>query len=480
VNTVSPSNTSATLNNYASDSLDRVVKPPDKLVWVVIVFGILIFLGVAYTSPFREQFLSWLYPKPSSEAQTVGQGDINGDGVVDVFDLGIFGGNYGKSGINSTSSTFEQRSDLDSNGTINVFDLGIFASLYGKTYNSSPTVTPTGIITPSIVPGQSDGIWVSPQRIASLPTSGQAWDNVYQAAQGSAGTPDLSNQDDSTNIKVMAKALVFARTGNADMLSGVKSALASIADSGSYNGRALALGRELGAYVIAADLVDLKNQDASLDQRFRNKIRELLTTPTTGGPSNLVDCHEKRGNNWGTMCGGSRAAIAAYLGDNTELERTAQVFKGWLGDRSSYSGFSWGDDCWQCDTSNPVGVNPQGCTKGGNIYDGIMPDDQRRDGCGWPPSCANYVWGGLAGVLVQAQILYQSGYDVWNWENQAIKRTHVWLHSADVKSSNWCAASGDNEWEPHIVNFFYNTSFPAPVPAGPGKNAGWTDWTHAK
>jgi len=38
-------------------------------------------------------------------------------------------------------------------------------------------------------------------------------------------------------------------------------------------------------------------------------------------------------------------------------------------------------------------------------------------------------------------------------------------------------AWGDDTWEPHVVNHFYLSSFPAPVPSSPGKNVGWTDWT---
>jgi hypothetical protein len=29
------------------------------------------------------------------------------------------------------------------------------------------------------------------------------------------------------------------------------------------------------------------------------------------------------------------------------------------------------------------------------------------------------------------------------------------------------------------VNYYYGTAFPAPVPSRPGKNVGFTDWTHA-
>ena len=38
-------------------------------------------------------------------------------------------------------------------------------------------------------------------------------------------------------------------------------------------------------------------------------------------------------------------------------------------------------------------------------------------------------------------------------------------------------AGGDDTWEPYVINFYYASDFPAPVPSSPGKNVGWTDWT---
>ena len=317
-------------------------------------------------------------------------------------------------------------------------------------------------------------IWISPAELAVLPASGPAWDNVKARADQSCGVPDLENQDSNVNVCVLAKALVFARTGQTVYRDGVVSAITDLVSSGTYNGRALALGRELGAYVIAADLTDLQTYDAGLDGLFRAKITEFLTTPTTGGPANLIECHEVRPNNWGTHCGASRAAVAAYLGDTVALSRIGQVFKGWLGDRSSYAGFSYGELSWQCDPAAPVGINPKGCMKQSHSIDGVLPDDQRRGGTfSWPPPQENYVYEGLQGALVQAVLLDRQGYDTWNWSDQALQRAFQWLHT----EANYPAA-GDDTWQPHLVNHFYGSSFPAPVPSSPGKNMGWTDWTH--
>ncbi|MBP1635082.1 MAG: hypothetical protein H6Q10_1656 [Acidobacteria bacterium] len=321
------------------------------------------------------------------------------------------------------------------------------------------------------------GIWVSREQLRSRPVSGPAWAALTSAADRSCGTPDLANQDDPANVCVMAKALVFARTGAADYRAGVIAALESVARSGPYSGRALALGRKLAAYVISADLVDLKTANPSLDAAFRSKIRSLLTARTEAGPTSLVRCHEDRPNNWGTHCGASRAAVAAYLGDAAELARVAAVFKGWLGDRASYAGFTYGTLEWQCDPAAPVGINPAGCAREGRSLDGVLPDDERRSktGFAWPPPKESYVWEALQGALAQAVILQRGGYDPFEWGDRALLRAVRWLHD-----QAGYPAAGDDTWEPHVVNFFYGTTFPAPTPSKPGKNVGFTDWTHGR
>ncbi len=318
--------------------------------------------------------------------------------------------------------------------------------------------------------------------LLKLPTSGAAWSNLVKKTQAPCPVPNLSNQDDPANVCVMAKALVFARQGNSAYRQQVVDAIWAVVNGGPYVGRALALGRELAAYVIAADLVDLKVHDPGLDADFRDTIKALLTTPTLDGPSSLIECHERRPNNWGTHCGASRVAVAAYLGDLTQLARVAKVFKGWLGDRSSYSSFSYGELWWQCDPTKPVGINRAGCTREGHSIDGVLPEEQRRSATAggaftWPPPKENYAYGGLQGALVQAVILRRAGYDVFEWENRALLRAFHWLHTQAQ-----FPATGDDTWQPHIVNYYYAhvpASFPAPIPSSPGKNVGWTDWTHA-
>lgn len=313
------------------------------------------------------------------------------------------------------------------------------------------------------------GIWISRAEIVALKMSGAAWDNLKANADQAAGTPKLSNQDDPCNVKVMAKALVHARTGLEKYRTEVIAACLAAMGT-EKGGRTLALGRELIAYVIAAELVGLPAND---DLRFRAWLRECLTE-NLGGKT-LQSTHEERPNNWGTHAGASRAAVAVYLNDQAEIERCAQVFKGWLGDRAAYSGFQYGEVSWQANPAQPVGVNPKGAKKDGHSVDGVLPDDQRRGGgFKWPAPKENYVYEALQGALAQAVILSRAGYPVWSWQDRALLRAFQWLHS----ETNF-PASGDDTWEPYIINYYYRTNFPAPTVASTGKNVGWTDWTHA-
>ncbi|HEY3217429.1 MAG TPA: alginate lyase family protein [Candidatus Eisenbacteria bacterium] len=256
--------------------------------------------------------------------------------------------------------------------------------------------------------------------------SGTAWDALKAQADLPAGIPDVSNQDQMNNVYVLAKALVYVRTRIESYRTEVRLNCMGAIDT-ELGGRTLALGRELAAYVIAADLVVLEpDEDVAFRAWLRRTLTEILDNRT------LQSTQEDRPNNWGTNAGASRAAVAVYLADAAELARTAKVFKGWLGDRASYAGFSYGDLSWQYDESKPVGIDPLGAVKSGESIDGALPEEMRR-GCSFqfPPCPTNYPWGGLNGAVVCAAILSRQGYDAWNWEKQALRRAAQFLYDLD-------------------------------------------------
>lgn len=336
---------------------------------------------------------------------------------------------------------------------------------------TGPTASPvaTAVPPPS---GGSVGMWISAAELASRPMSGAAWGRVKAAADGSLGTPKISDQDSKHDTNTLAVALVYARTGDTFYRS--KAADAIMAAIGTeQGGRVLALGRNLVSYVIAADLIGLKTYDAGKDAQFRSWLSAVRTSGMTEC-EHLIACHSRRPNNWGTHAGASRIAADIYLGDKTDLDQAARVYEGWLGNRNRYAGFSYGDLSWQADPSQPVGINPKGAKRDGHSIDGVMPDDQRRGGgYTYPFPCENYSWEGSQGMVVALHLLHRAGYDAWNWSDKAALRSVDWQYNVN----NSCAAQGDDTWQIYLINRAYGSNFPVGA-ANTGKNMGWTDWTH--
>ncbi|MEO8626855.1 MAG: alginate lyase family protein [Betaproteobacteria bacterium] len=321
----------------------------------------------------------------------------------------------------------------------------------------------------------ANGIWMSSAEIQKLPMTGKAWQNVKSAADGWLGSANVSDQDSKHDANTLAAALVYARTGNDAYRT--KAADAIMAAIGTEaHGRTLALARNLVSYVIAADLINLGNLDAAKDKAFRTWLSTVRYKTLDG--KTLISTHEVRPNNWGTHAGASRIAVDMYLGDTADLERAAKVFKGWLGDRTAYSGFKYDDLSWQINAKTPVGINPIGSMKSGHSIDGALPDDMRR-GCSfkWKPCSTGYAWEAMQGAVVQAQLLSRAGYDSWHWSDNAMFRATMFLYKLNEEVGGWWA-TGDDKWQPYLIDKAYGANFPLSAPGSAGKNMGWTDWTH--
>lgn len=313
----------------------------------------------------------------------------------------------------------------------------------------------------------------SAAEIARLPTSGTAWQNMKAAADSSAGTPDLSNQDSETDVIVLAKAFVYARTKVLAYRTQVMASLRAVVGT-EAGGRTLAAGRGIPGYVIAADLISLPAYNPTFNNgTFRPWLRKLLTE-NLGGDT-LISTQETRPNNWGSHAGAARAAIAIYLGDKAQLARTARVFKGFLGDRASYAGFNYGEPDWQCNEARPVGIDAA-CVKSGIALDGAIPDEMRRGGTlHWPPSPTSYPWELMQGAVVEAELLQRAGYPAWSWQNKALLRAAKFLYNR----ARWPADSND-DWQPWLLDYRYGTSFRASGKTHIGKNFAWTDWLYGR
>lgn len=328
-----------------------------------------------------------------------------------------------------------------------------------------------------------DGIWLSQAQVDKLSLEPSPELSVVLAyANAKAVTPSIKDQESMTNVTYLAKALMFARTKDDKYGLQVVDAIRYLTENPIEAGsRALALGRELPAYVIAADLSNLKALNPALHTKFSEKLFYLLHTfETVQGPASLAESSEKRPNNWGAHALAARIAIDMYLEDTADLAFTSELFRGYLGDRSAYAGFKFGDDLsWQADPKTPVSINPVGAklkTPDGveHDVDGAQPEELRRKGSfTWPiPTDNTYPWEALQGLVVGATMLKRAGYAAFDWSDSAILRAVAFL-----LRNNW-PPSGDDRWQAYLINRAYGTNLVEDPKATPGKNMAFTQWTH--
>lgn len=316
------------------------------------------------------------------------------------------------------------------------------------------------------VPPSGAYVLLPQDELMALPTSGAAWNAIQTWAAKPVAAPNLSDQDDRNRIVAFAKALEFARTGSTARRAEVVRMLQA-ARRTEEKGDTLGIARGVLPLVLAADLIDFR-EDADWYIWFAG----LRTWKNPDRGYSLISMHEKRPNNWGTHAGAGRIAMDLFLGDTGDLEKAIAVFKGYLGDRSSYADFKYGDDLsWHADPAKPVGVNPKGASKDGMSLDGILPDDARRGG-GFPKLGSDgvmYTYEALQGIILQAELLHRHGYPAYEWSDQAVLRAYA-------RISQEQPAKGDDTWQPWIINKRYGTSYPAASPTTPGKAFGFADW----
>lgn len=340
----------------------------------------------------------------------------------------------------------------------------------------APPRVPAEATTPASPPpvSRSSGLWLSPGELAALPTSGSAWADLNRAARASWGSPSLSDNNADHDTSTLAGALVAARTGDAALRDRTRAAIMAATRVTSY-ARTLELSRNITSYVIAADIVGLPAQEQAT---FRSFISQLRTKPLQGhsGAESLLQTALFSGTNWGTMARAAMTSIDLYLGDRAQLAQVANAHRAWLGEAVPNQ-MRWSDTAWHVPGRPKVGIQPRGARIGGQNVDGVQPEDQRRTGepgSGAAPK-GSYPWEALQGGLVTGVLLHRAGVVDIRAGDRALERAFTWLY---VTNAN--PPSGDDRWQPWLLNSVAGTRF-ATVPAPyPGKNMGWTQWTHGR
>jgi hypothetical protein len=338
-------------------------------------------------------------------------------------------------------------------------------------------------------------MWISSSELMSLPTSGASWDKIRNAANGSWGAANLQNQDNKHAIYTLAGALVSARTGDTalrnkvrDAILAAKRSLDESSEWQSTNG-VLAAGRQIGAYAIAADLINLRSFDAAADNEFRGWLSSIRTTNigTHGRWKSISFTCENSAGNWNTFACASRIAASIYLGDTGDVQRSALIIRAFLGERGLYPTDAPGRNgyfqhtggylpSWACNDAAWTGINPP-CVKSGVNVDGVLVEDASRGGecCTLQGSGISYSWEALQGLFVSVELLYRTGSygNPYTWSNNALKR------SLDFIQRNGWTVSSPGTYVPWMANARYGTNYPTST-GGNGRIMSWGDWLYRR
>jgi hypothetical protein len=336
------------------------------------------------------------------------------------------------------------------------------------------------------------GIWISTREVARLARSGPGWSFVKRTADQPLGRADIAVQNNLHGVRTYAVALVYARTGAARYRTKARNAIMSAIGT-QRGGSSLAVGRNAAAYVLAADLINLRNMSRRDDHAFRNWLTRLCTGVNAGNPRwpTLVRTSENTSSNWGAFATASRIAIDLYLGDKADLKRAARIHAAYA-DRSAYPrGKPWGayfqptadfdPGHWACDPARWVAINPP-CTKGGNDLDGAFVEDISREPAQQTrlPQPADspgvsYSWETLQAVMFQAELLRRAGYpNLWTRSDHALKRATSFIDRA-----GWYDRWSVTRHVAWVINERYGTHFPTQR-AQYGRLVGFTDWTNRR
>ena len=339
-----------------------------------------------------------------------------------------------------------------------------------------PPSPPPPLPPPPATRSPREGIWIAPDELKGLPTSGATWEALLAVAEGELGEADVADQDSTHDTNTLACALAAARTGSTELRLKAMDAIRSAIGT-EEGARWLAIGRNLGAYVIAADVLGVRS--GPVYEWLASFLTRTLNANNTD--EQVVADNWSSGSNASAQLGFVTAALAVYTNDSARLASSWDGYRRYCGDRTSPVVEASNSDAWQFVPSDPVGIQDKGAVKDGCRLDGAIGNDMSRGGddvCS--PAWTQYPWVGLEGAVPAALVFARAGYPAWEIADAAMRRAleYLWFLRQTTGNSDWFDGTRSNECV-YLVNRVYGTALPCSRPVVGGRTIGYTDWTHA-
>ena len=315
-----------------------------------------------------------------------------------------------------------------------------------------------------------DYLIISRDSLMALPASGTAWNTIKSKADASV-SPDLCNQDNKADVNALAAGIVYARTGDTAYRTKVINLInAMMATQKDGCGNAvLAMGRQLGGYVMAADFANYR------DASFTTWLEGILDK-NVGGHSRWFKLRATAydsANNWGTFALASVTTADIYLNKSSDIDKDWEVFSGY-GVPHGWP-FNTGaeyNEQWSCipidSTGNlPIAINTP-CVKEGINLDGAPVQDASRSPFG---TYSGYIQESLQGYVVMAQLFERTGRNGW-----AVNDGQICRAAQFGDRSGRLNVSGVSYYVSFMANPFCGLNLPTKTPTSGGRMFGFSDW----
>jgi hypothetical protein len=321
-------------------------------------------------------------------------------------------------------------------------------------------------------PTVSPGVLISHAELMARPTTGVAWTSVLNAANGSLGTPNISDQNSDSGRKFLACALAAVRLDDAALRSKAMAWL-NAAIGTEENERWLAIGRTMPPVIAGADILDIRS--GPIFDWIASFATRLLPHNNTGVPETIRQNAWSSGSNASSQVGLVCTMLARYTNDADLLTWNWDAYRRFVGDRTSPHKLENSDTTWQVINTPEgwVGIQNKGATINGINVDGAISSDMQRGGdVSATPGFTEYPWVGAVGFVNAAYVLQRAGYPAFEVVDQAVLRAATYLKNLGV---GWYDTSTRKDAK-YIINTRYNVNYPLTLPVGSSGLVGWADF----
>lgn len=328
-------------------------------------------------------------------------------------------------------------------GLLHLLSFGLLGAR-GDASTATVTVSIAAVAGPDPeIPVAGDYALIPRAKLMSKPTSGAGWDFLTSQADSVWEAPDLSAPNTKNPGRVLAAALVYARTGDLAYRDKVINAVRQLPGTEANADIVLPLARNLFGYVMAADLVDMPLDTVTANGQTWQEFLQGARTLEFPGNTRWLTLENTAGDtagNWNAYALSSHLAVSIVLGDEAAVARDVTIFRRFLGDTSSpwpafrpTSGHVWNGNgsTWDMTPTLQRGINPD--VPGDRRSGAIIIDVSRHTVYPSVRCCTvdlagrAYTEESLDGLLAVAMVLKARGSDFTDFEDQALRRAYEFL-----------------------------------------------------